>query len=139
MTSRLRGMALILVLWNCLVPGVAAREDVKVAHALLISADGLRADAVIPRRMPNLVRLKERGLGAEKARCVQPSITVPNHVSMVSGLDPAHHETRGAPHGVGSLLVGESVLGGTPPGFPGSQEIVRVTKIVVRRWDGDGV
>lgn len=61
-------------------------------QVVLISVDGLRADTVNSEHMPLLdKRLKRGAYYSLKARNVMPSNTLPNHASMLSGLDPSHH------------------------------------------------
>ena len=86
--ARVAAWWIALVAWSVCAP--AAGAAVKAAHALLISVDGLRADAVTPELAPRLSQLMARGTWA-KGRCEEPSVTVPNHVSMVTGLTPQHH------------------------------------------------
>jgi hypothetical protein len=60
-------------------------------RALLISVDGLRADVVTPERMPFVSGLLESGASTLAARSQQPTMTIPNHVSMATGLTPGTH------------------------------------------------
>ena len=58
--------------------------------AILVSIDGLRADAVTPETTPNLVRLGENGTRVV-ARTVMPCCTLPCHTSMFRGVDATRH------------------------------------------------
>jgi predicted AlkP superfamily pyrophosphatase or phosphodiesterase len=60
-------------------------------RVVLISLDGLRPDAVTATNMPTLVRLAMEGAATLAAETVQPSLTLPAHTSMVTGLTPARH------------------------------------------------
>ena len=62
-------------------------------HALiLISLDGFRADFIDRYPTPNLDRLIERGVTAEQGMIPSfPTLTFPNHFSMVTGLYPSNH------------------------------------------------
>ncbi len=62
-----------------------------ITHVLLISADGLRPDAVFIAEMPNLLTLAERGAAAWTAQTISPPGTLPAHASMLTGLSPAAH------------------------------------------------
>jgi predicted AlkP superfamily pyrophosphatase or phosphodiesterase len=59
---------------------------------ILISSDGLRADYLDRFDTPNIDRLIQGGVHADKGMIpVYPSLTFPNHYSIVTGLYPAHH------------------------------------------------
>ncbi len=56
-----------------------------VQRVVLVSVDGLRADAAM--RMPELAALRAGGLWTDSMRTVLPALTVPGHLSMFSGRD----------------------------------------------------
>ena len=58
---------------------------------LLISIDGLRADALDRGITPNLQRLIDDGVRARWMTPSYPSLTFPNHYTLVTGLRPDHH------------------------------------------------
>ena len=58
---------------------------------LLISIDGLRPTDITPDAMPNLTRLAQTGVRAAGMRPSYPSLTFPNHYTLVTGLRPDHH------------------------------------------------
>ena len=58
---------------------------------LLISVDGLRPSDITPEAMPHLSRLALGGVRAEGMRPSYPSLTFPNHYTLVTGLRPDHH------------------------------------------------
>lgn len=58
---------------------------------LLISIDGLRPTDITAEAMPNLTRLGQTGVGAEGMQPSYPSLTFPNHYTLVTGLRPDHH------------------------------------------------
>ena len=61
-------------------------------HAvLLVSIDGLRADEVGSGRMPTLDRLAAAGVQADWMTPSYPTLTFPNHYTLVTGLRPDHH------------------------------------------------
>ena len=60
-------------------------------RVILITIDGLRADAVRPDWTPNLTTLQSEGSSTLEGRCVLPPRTVPNHVSMLTGVTPQEH------------------------------------------------
>jgi predicted AlkP superfamily pyrophosphatase or phosphodiesterase len=58
---------------------------------VIISIDGLRADAIETSDAPTLQRLIREGATATLAETVLPSTTLPSHTSMLTGLLPADH------------------------------------------------
>lgn len=58
---------------------------------LLLSIDGLRADMVERGHSPNLARLAREGVHATGMHPSYPSLTFPNHYTLVTGLRPDHH------------------------------------------------
>jgi predicted AlkP superfamily pyrophosphatase or phosphodiesterase len=61
------------------------------APVLLVSIDGLGAGQYHPERMPNLARLARGGVSAEAMVPAYPTLTFPNHYSIVTGLYPDRH------------------------------------------------
>jgi len=71
-------------------PPAVAQE--KPAHKLLlVSIDGLRADALDRGITPNLQRIIDGGVRAKWMTPSYPSLTFPNHYTLVTGLRPDHH------------------------------------------------
>ncbi|MEM7287295.1 MAG: TauD/TfdA family dioxygenase [Actinomycetota bacterium] len=60
-------------------------------RALLVSIDGVAPRFVTPAIMPNLAALARGGSSCFTARTVVPSVTLPAHLSMLSGIAPATH------------------------------------------------
>ncbi len=58
---------------------------------VLVSIDGLRADAVTADTMPTLDALARHGVRARWMNPSYPSLTFPNHYTLVTGLRPDHH------------------------------------------------
>lgn len=58
---------------------------------LLVSIDGLRADMLDRGITPNLSRLVDGGVRARWMTPSYPSLTFPNHYTIVTGLRPDHH------------------------------------------------
>ncbi len=71
-------------------PVTAATID-PTPYVLLVSFDGLRADAIAATDTPVLDRLIQTGSYQEKALAELPPVTLPNHASMVTGLSILHH------------------------------------------------
>ncbi len=68
---------------------LAARQP---AHpVILISVDGLRADYLRRGVSPNITALAARGVTTSAMRPSFPSITFPNHYTLVTGLRPDRH------------------------------------------------
>ena len=58
-------------------------------RVLILSIDGLRPDAIALAPMPNLLALMKSGAYSLKAQTIFPSVTLPAHASMLTGLCPA--------------------------------------------------
>ena len=58
---------------------------------LLVSIDGLRADALDRGLTPNIQRMIDGGVRARWMTPSYPSLTFPNHYTLVTGLRPGHH------------------------------------------------
>ena len=71
------------------VATVAAAEARPVT--ILVGIDGFRADYLTPEDAPNLTALAARGVRAQGMRPSFPSLTFPNHYTLVTGLRPDHH------------------------------------------------
>ncbi|PPV07165.1 phosphodiesterase-nucleotide pyrophosphatase [Xanthomonas bromi] len=80
-----------------LPPAAAAAASVSNASAnaphtlLLISIDGLRADMLDRGITPTLSQLARAGVRARWMTPSYPSLTFPNHYTLVTGLRPDHH------------------------------------------------
>jgi len=59
---------------------------------VIISIDGLRADALSAERTPNIVALGKRGSYTLNAQTSTIPQTLPNHASMLSGVTPSVHK-----------------------------------------------
>jgi predicted AlkP superfamily pyrophosphatase or phosphodiesterase len=71
--------------------GVNRPEHRRKPALLLVSFDGFRADYLDRFDLPNFRRVMARGTRASAMHPVFPSITFPNHYSLVTGLYPEHH------------------------------------------------
>ena len=60
-------------------------------HVIVISIDGLRADAIEAAGAETLSRLMKEGAYSLQARTILPSITLPSHTSMLTGATPEMH------------------------------------------------
>jgi predicted AlkP superfamily pyrophosphatase or phosphodiesterase len=71
--------------------GINRPEHLAKPSLLLVSFDGFRADYLDRLTLPNFQRIMARGVRAQAMRPVFPTITFPNHYSLVTGLYPGHH------------------------------------------------
>lgn len=97
-------MALLLALLfgGCASSPVQRAQQANVV--ILVSVDGLRSDAIGSGRMPTLDRLAGQGVHAEWMTPSYPTLTFPNHYTLVTGLRPDHH-------GIVNNTMRDSVLG----------------------------
>lgn len=69
-------------------PPAAAAQPARV---IIVSIDGLRADVVTPGHTPNLAAFRDAGTCAKQAVNDLPNATLPNHVSMLTGIVGNRH------------------------------------------------
>lgn len=60
-------------------------------YVILISADGFRSDYAEKYKAENLLKMADQGVKAKALVPSFPTITFPNHWSLITGLYPAHH------------------------------------------------
>jgi predicted AlkP superfamily pyrophosphatase or phosphodiesterase len=86
---------LFLSLCACATPAPSQapgrQRDLATHPVILISIDGFRADYLQRGLSPHLADLAGEGVRAESMRPAFPSITFPNHFTLVTGLYPDHH------------------------------------------------
>ncbi|WP_460813298.1 alkaline phosphatase family protein [Luteimonas pelagia] len=107
------GALLAAVLAACASPP-AAPAAAPPASVLLVSIDGLGAAHYEPAQMPNLARLAREGVRAEAMRPSYPSLTFPNHYTLVTGLRPDRHgivHNTMADAGLGRFWLGGEAVG----------------------------
>ena len=63
----------------------------RAEHVVIISIDGLRPDAIEEAPAPNLLALIRRGAWCPRAETIRPSVTLPSHTAMLTGLDFRRH------------------------------------------------
>ncbi len=89
---RLFAPLLLLFLAACSTPPVAVAPPGREPHPLLlISLDGVHPGFLGRGDTPNLDRLAREGVHAEWMNPSYPSLTFPNHYTLVTGLRPDHH------------------------------------------------
>ena len=72
-------------------PASGSVPRAKASSVLLISLDGFRADYLDRGLTPRLSRVVREGVRAEWMTPTYPSLTFPNHYTVVTGLHPDHH------------------------------------------------
>ncbi|MEP6939738.1 MAG: ectonucleotide pyrophosphatase/phosphodiesterase [Rudaea sp.] len=88
---RIATLLLALLLAACQTPSRKPVESLAYAPLILISLDGFRADYIDRGITPNLARLAREGVHAKSMRSAFPTLTFPNHYTLVTGLYPDHH------------------------------------------------
>lgn len=68
-----------------------ARDDARAQRAVIISIDGLRPDVLLRAEAPNIRRLMRNGAFTFWARSTAVSLTLPTHVSLLTGVEPQVH------------------------------------------------
>lgn len=69
----------------------ATRPVTPIARLLIVSIDGLRPDVMLRADAPNLRSLMKEGSYTCWARTTKVAITLPSHVSMLTGVTPDRH------------------------------------------------
>ena len=82
-----------LFLLVCLCFNSYSQELRKERYVVLISIDGFKPDFYLDSlwQAPTLQRLMREGVYAEGVKPVYPSVTYPNHISMITGMLPNKH------------------------------------------------
>lgn len=88
---RLATLALLALVIACGCTRVAPRTGDAERPLIFISIDGFRSDYLDRGRTPTLAELAKRGVRAEALRPSFPTLTFPNHYTLVTGLYPDHH------------------------------------------------
>jgi predicted AlkP superfamily pyrophosphatase or phosphodiesterase len=84
----------VLLLLSFLIVLTAFRKDTRKPHknyVLLVSLDAFRWDYNKLYNTPNLNKLAYDGVNAERMYPSFPTVTFPNHYSIITGLYPDHH------------------------------------------------
>ena len=101
-TSRIFAMALAAALQACVTPpidaprtaAIVAPQEQRAPVTILVSIDGFRPDYLQRKVTPNLNELAASGISGSM-RPSFPSITFPNHWTLVTGLRPDRHGVVG--------------------------------------------
>lgn len=93
--SCLLSFVLVSLIFATVASASSGKRPPQVEHrntqVLLISIDGFRADYLEADRTPQLWALAKKGVRAKGLQPVFPSLTFPNHFSIVTGLYAEHH------------------------------------------------
>lgn len=88
--TRLASLVLLLLVAGC--AGVAPRSEAPLPDpVILVSIDGFRADYLDRGLTPTLAALAADGVRADAMKPSFPTLTFPNHYTLVTGLYPDHH------------------------------------------------
>jgi predicted AlkP superfamily pyrophosphatase or phosphodiesterase len=87
---RLCGLVLVLLAGACASPPRPVQAGSR-PPVILVSLDGFRQDYLDRGLSPNLGQLAATGARATAMRPAFPSLTFPNHYTLVTGLYPDHH------------------------------------------------
>jgi len=84
----------VILVTGCFVAAVAATAEAR--PLLMISVDGLRPGDVLDAgkrglKIPVLRELAEDGMAASGVRNVLPTVTYPNHTTLITGVFPSRH------------------------------------------------
>lgn len=82
---------LLLVALAACAPAPRPSTEAAPPSLLLVSLDGVPADALFRGHTPHLDALARRGVRARAMRPSYPSLTFPNHYTLVTGLRPDRH------------------------------------------------
>ncbi|MGH7682478.1 MAG: alkaline phosphatase family protein, partial [Candidatus Eiseniibacteriota bacterium] len=81
----------LLVLGARPIPSGTPRPVPAITRALIVSIDGLRPDLLLRADTPTLHGLMRRGTFTMWARTTAVAVTLPSHVSMLTGVTPGKH------------------------------------------------
>jgi predicted AlkP superfamily phosphohydrolase/phosphomutase len=114
---------LALVTGMGLLSAQPARKD---HHVVLISIDGFSAFSLADPQMavPHLRSLVRRGVAAQGMTPVNPTVTWPNHTSLVTGVTPAKHTVI---YNGGAIRGGEGQPVKVEPHIPKAQLVSGTT------------
>lgn len=89
----MRRLPCVLLLLGIVLEAWARPAAADERHLILVSIDGLRPELYLDPASParEIAALADRGARARAAEPVFPSVTYPNHASIVTGMRPARH------------------------------------------------
>jgi predicted AlkP superfamily pyrophosphatase or phosphodiesterase len=74
-----------------LAPALASQGSPRASHVFIVSIDGGKPAAIAASEMPVLKRLVGQGACTWAANTIFPSLTLPSHTSMLTGVGPDKH------------------------------------------------
>ncbi len=82
----------LLFLAACTVrPALPVPDQARAQHVIIVSIDGLRGDAIDASGATELRAMMDSGAFTTRARTIVPSLTLPSHTSMLTGVGPEVH------------------------------------------------
>jgi predicted AlkP superfamily pyrophosphatase or phosphodiesterase len=108
-------------------PAQTTRPIPQIDHVLIISIDGLRPDVLLRAEAPRMHQLCHEGTFTFWARSTPASITLPTHVSMLTGVTPEKHAILWN----GDLPLSQPVYPTAPTIFELAHRAGRTTAMVV--------
>ena len=72
-------------------PSASIRPNARIHRAMIISIDGLRPDVLLRADAPRIREMMQRGSFTMWARSTAVSLTLPTHVSILTGVEPQVH------------------------------------------------
>lgn len=84
----------LLALFLALLLPAAASAAARIEHVVIVTVDGLRPDAIAAAPAPAIQGLAARGRATLAARAVEQPVTLPSHMTMVTGLPTSQHGIR---------------------------------------------
>ena len=85
------GRVFLLAALLALVPAPVGSAQPVVRRVVVVSIDGARPDGLRTATTPNITNLWKRGAYSFHAQTISPSLTLPSHTSMLTGLTPKRH------------------------------------------------
>src|SRR2546421_3271700 len=89
MEKKLLSLAMIILIGGC--GRSVGRARPAVEHVVIVSIDGLRPDMMLRNNTPVMRSMMRGGSYTMWARTTEVSITLPSHVSMLTGVVPERH------------------------------------------------
>ena len=91
MTYRLFVVVLLLGISRAILAAPRERPEPQIQHVMFVSIDGLRPDVLLRASTPRVHDMMDRGSFTLWAKTTPASITLPSHVSMLTGVTPEVH------------------------------------------------